>query len=126
MVTRGIPARFDSTRFGLSSPLNKSIRLPTIVYAENADQIGRGQAEKDTPFADVEAQFARMALQVFHVAMTCCCVAYKGRIDACLYNPIQTRQVAYRSRAQIQAPCCLPPPTCLEPETSDYLARPRG
>jgi hypothetical protein len=57
---------------------------------------GRFEAEKDAPLADAQAQFTGTVFEGLHVAVACRGETYQGRIDPCLDDAIETRQIAHR------------------------------
>ncbi len=81
-------------------PRGWSVSFTPVVNAEDADQIRWFEAEKDTPLADPQAQFAGTVLEGLHIAVACRGETYEGCIDPCLDDAIETRQVAHRGRQE--------------------------
>jgi len=56
--------------------------------------------EKDTPLAHPQAQFTGTVFEGLHIAVPCRGETYQGRIDPCLDDAIETRQIAYRLQVE--------------------------
>src|ERR1035438_1555616 len=81
-----------------------SVRFTPVVNAKDADQIRRFEAEKDSPLADPQPQFTGTVFEGLHVAVAGRGETDQGRIDPCLDDAIQTRQIAHRARAKNYPP----------------------
>jgi hypothetical protein len=81
-AVRGV-RHFSLTFRGLPDqviPCGWSVSFTPVVNAEDADEIGWFEAEKDTPLADAQAQFTGTVFEGLHIAVACRCEAYQRRI----------------------------------------------
>jgi len=77
-----------------------SVCVTPVVDAEDADEIGRFETEEDPPLAHPQPQFTGAVLEGLHIAMARRGETYQGRIDPCLDDAIEARQIAYSRVSQ--------------------------
>jgi len=77
-----------------------SVSFTPVVNTEDADEIGWFEAEKDPPLADPQAQFTGTVFEGLHIAVARRGETHQGRIDPCLDDAIETRQIAHRGGAE--------------------------
>src|ERR1035441_10260888 len=73
---------------------------PRLSIPRTRMRSGGSRQKKDPPLADPEAQFTGPVFEGLHIAVACRGETHQGRINPCLDDAIQTRQIAHRGRAE--------------------------
>ncbi|SPE35759.1 hypothetical protein SBA3_2300020 [Candidatus Sulfopaludibacter sp. SbA3] len=82
----------------------RSVSFTAVVNAEDSDHIRRFHVEEDPPLADAQTQFTLTVFEGLHIAVACRRETYEGRINACLDDAIQTREITHGGRPEKYPP----------------------
>ena len=70
-----------------------SICFAPVVNAKDADEIGRSEGEKYSPFADTQTEFPGTVFEGLNIAVARRGITHKGRIDPGLHDSIQALEI---------------------------------